>query len=160
MPMSEAARKAAGDRMRAMHAKKKLSEGTQETAKEIITQFKENTLPYQKPLALSIIVDVDWEHVPMLAGQQAYATLRAEFEKAGKILNARSLKTDLGFQCFMCHGDFDGMPAFRDDSYKDEKTGLLVPVRICGQMCLERYNLMCFERRRDANQRRENETRK
>ena len=158
MPMSEEARKAQSERMKARHAanrEKPPENGHAETAKEIIQQFTDN-LPAEKP---NILVSVDWQRIPILEGQQLYAKLRTEFEKAGTILNARSFKSDNGFKCFMCKGDFEGMPAFRDDSYKDNKTGLLVPVRICGQICAERYNVMLFEQRRDRNQRQEQESR-
>lgn len=98
-------------------------------------------------LASSIAVDVDWEHIPMQEGQQFYAHLKAEFERAGKILNARSMQRTSGYTCFMCKNHFDGNPGFTDHSYVDPKTGLSPRVDCCGELCVINYNAMRINER-------------
>lgn len=90
-----------------------------------------------KPL---ITVSVDWQHIPMLEGQLAYSILKAEFEKAGRILNARSMERHEGYTCFMCHKAFKGRPGFVDHSFLDPLTGLAKLVECCGELCVINYN--------------------
>jgi hypothetical protein len=94
-----------------------------------------------------ILVLVDWEHVAMSEGQQFYAHLKSEFEKAGRILNARSMERTSGYTCFMCKKHFDGNPGFTDHSYVDPKTGLSPRVDCCGELCVINYNAMRINER-------------
>lgn len=88
----------------------------------------------------AISVEVDWQTIPMPEGQHFYAILKAEFEKAGRILNARAMQQFEGYTCFMCHKTFRGRPGFVDHSYLDPKTGLAVLVQCCGELCVINYN--------------------
>ena len=98
-----------------------------------------------------ILVLVDWENVPMLEGQKFYAYLKAEFEKAGRILNARSMERTSGYTCFMCKKHFQGNPGFTDFSYVDPKTGLSPRVDCCGELCVINYNAMRINERHQRN---------
>jgi len=108
------------------------------------------------PRVAAIRVDVDWTKVPMPEAQQLYSQLKSEFEKAGQILNARSMPQQKGYVCFMAGREkccpagvvHDGDPRGTDYSYKDPKTGLMVPVRICSENCWIRYQNMLIEERR------------
>jgi hypothetical protein len=111
------------------------------------------TIPFDQPLPANILeeshitVDVDWEHIPIQEGQQFYAHLKAEFERAGKILNARSMERISGYTCFMCKKHFNGNPGFTDFSYVDSKTGLSPRVDCCGELCVINYNAMRINER-------------
>lgn len=94
-----------------------------------------------------IVVEVDWEHIPFQEGQQFYAHLKAEFERAGKILNARSMERTSGYTCFMCKKHFNGNPGFTDHSYVDPQTGLSPRVDCCGELCVINYNAMRINQR-------------
>lgn len=98
-----------------------------------------------------ITVQVDWEHIPILEGQFAYGILKAEFEKAGRILNARSMEHLEGYTCFMCHKTFQGRPGFVDHSYLDPKTGLAKLVECCGELCVINYNKYRIQLRLEHN---------
>lgn len=100
-----------------------------------------------------IAVDVDWEHIPMQDGQKFYAQLKSEFERAGRILNGRSMQRVSGFDCFMCKKHFQGNPGFTDFSYVDPLTGLSPRVDCCGELCVINYNAMRINQRhqRDVN---------
>ena len=116
-----------------------------------------------------IHVDVDWAGLPMQRAQMFYQQLKVEFEKAGRILNERSFPPNIGrYACFMCactckppsqstnpidhapgckkvhEGDARG----KDDSYKDPKSGLYVPVRICGEEHWIRWQQRLIDERR------------
>jgi hypothetical protein len=94
-----------------------------------------------------IDIEVDWEHLPMQEAQQFYAHLKSEFERAGRILNARSMERTSGYTCFMCKKHFDGNPGFTDHSYVDPKTGLSPRVDCCGELCVINYNAMRINER-------------
>jgi hypothetical protein len=94
-----------------------------------------------------IAVDVDWEHIPLLDGQRFYAQLKAEFERAGKILNERSMQHLTGYTCFMCKKHFNGNPGFTDYSYVDPQTGLAPRIDCCGELCVINYNAMRINQR-------------
>jgi hypothetical protein len=94
-----------------------------------------------------VIVQVDWQHLPMLEAQQFYACLKTEFETAGRILNARSMERTSGYDCFMCHKHFNGQPGFTDHSYTDPATGLSPRVDCCGELCVINYNAMRINQR-------------
>jgi hypothetical protein len=94
-----------------------------------------------------ILVLVDWEHLPMQEAQQFYAHLKSEFEKAGRILNTRSMERTSGYTCFMCKKHFNGNPGFTDFSYTDPKTGLSPRVDCCGELCVINYNAMRINER-------------
>lgn len=94
-----------------------------------------------------IVVLVDWEHVPLQRGQEFYAQLKAEFERAGRILNARSMERTSGYTCFMCKKFFTGNPGFTDYSYTDPETGLSPRIDCCGELCVINYNAMRINQR-------------
>lgn len=94
-----------------------------------------------------IVVNVDWQTIPMLEGQFAYGILKAEFEKAGRILNARSMERFDGYTCFMCHKHHLGRPGFVDHSFIDPLTGLAKLVECCGELCVINYNKYRIELR-------------
>lgn len=104
--------------------------------------------PVYDPLELSSIsVNVDWDHIPLQDGQHFYAHLKEEFERAGRILNARSMQRVSGYTCFMCKKHFDGNPGFTDYSYTDPATGLSPRVDCCGELCVINYNAMRINQR-------------
>lgn len=94
-----------------------------------------------------ISVDVDWQHIPIEEGRQFYAYLKIEFERAGKILNERSMRHATGYTCFMCKKFFEGNPGFTDYSYVDPQTGLSPRVDCCGELCVINYNAMRINQR-------------
>jgi hypothetical protein len=95
----------------------------------------------------TIDVDADWEHLPMGDAQQAYATLKFEFEKAGKILNARSTAEQEGYTCFICKKRHSGRPGMTDLSYQDPETGLFPRIDLCGEHCVIRWQAFRVEER-------------
>jgi hypothetical protein len=118
---------------------------------------KDSVIDLPRPLPGAIItydgdrppidIRVDWEHVSMMEGQQWYGVLKTHFERAGKILNARSMERTSGYTCFMCKKHFDGNPGFTDHSYVDHKTGLSPRVDCCGELCVINYNAMRINER-------------
>jgi len=96
-----------------------------------------------------ISIRVDWEHLPMQQAQTAYASLRKEFEKAGSILNARSMPTPGTYKCFMCKQTHVGQPRGTDYSYINADTGLMEPVLICGEKCWLDYQRLRIKERRE-----------
>jgi hypothetical protein len=122
----------------------------------------------------SIMVAVDWENLPVQLARDAFELLSKEYEKAGRILNARTTtKPEPQFYCFMAGKPncctvgkvYSGNPVFQDLSYKapkgghkDPRTdqitpeGLLVRVDICSVNCYHRYHeLLIAERRERQN---------
>lgn len=191
-PMSEAARKAAGERMRKMQADRRAKkQPAQETpvdvadpalqealAKQPIrsdatypktTHADERTSPdggqeraHPEPVRADgglklehysnhITIKVDWDTLPMPEAQQFYASLKSEFEKAGKILNARSNAHFEGYTCFMCKKHFNGNPGFTDHSYRDPVTGLSPRVDCCGELCVINYHKLRIDMRTAQN---------
>jgi hypothetical protein len=102
----------------------------------------------------NINIEVDWDHLPMPEAQQFYAHLKSEFEKAGRILNARSMARISGYTCFMCKNHFEGDPKFTDHSYVDIETGLSPRVDCCGELCLIKYNAMRINQRHELDMKR------
>jgi hypothetical protein len=118
-----------------------------------------------------LVVDVDWERIPLPEGQVLYAALKSAFERAGGILNARSTRGDGKWICFMSdrkrmdpQGNFTlpsdcqtrgvvhqapERPRFTDYSRTDSKTGLMVVVHCCSELCAIRYNEMTVAERRE-----------
>lgn len=94
-----------------------------------------------------IDVQVDWEHIPIPDGQQFYAHLKYEFERAGRILNSRSMERISGYTCFMCKKHFNGNPGFTDFSYTDPETGLSPRIDCCGELCVINYNALRINQR-------------
>jgi hypothetical protein len=112
----------------------------------------------------SIEVAVDWHGMPMLEAEQWYMRLRAEFERAGGILNARRCsENEAGYVCFMAGKENackegvirTGRPAGIDSSYRDPKTGLFTPVRICSERCWVLYQGQLIQERKDRELARE-----
>lgn len=113
---------------------------------EIVGQIKFEDLPNH------IVIEVDWEHLPMPEAQQLYAHLKDEFEKAGKILNARENRRNAGYTCFTCKQYFEGLPHFVDYSYIDPSTGLNVRVECCrDEHCSREYHEMRIRERTKAH---------
>jgi len=104
--------------------------------------------PNHDPLAVPhISVMVDWQHIAMIDGQHFYGVLKEEFERAGRILNARAMERVSGYTCFMCKKQFQGNPGFTDFSYTDPLTGLSPRVDCCGELCVINYNAMRINQR-------------
>jgi len=175
MPMSDAARAAASERMKAMLAKKraaKLPDGDIYKDKQAIQEaLARQPMTAAPPVAdvtaappappvfhasrvSAINIDVDWDNLPMPEAQTFYAHLRAEFEKAGKVLNARSNAHFSGYDCFMCKKHFNGNPGFTDYSYRDPATGLSPRVDCCGELCVINYHKFRIDMRLAENVRR------
>lgn len=169
MPMSEAARAAQGERMRQRHAAKRSEKMTDPALQEALAKAPFVTISKEATdrmtdwprtgnivevhRAPSIVIEVDWAQMPMLEAQQFYAHLKDEFEKAGRILNARSMERVSGYTCFMCHKHFNGNPGFTDHSYIDPKTGLSPRVDCCGELCVINYHKMRIDQNLGARQR-------
>lgn len=96
-----------------------------------------------------IHVNVDWGRLPMPEAQTAYAKLKAELERAGTILNGRSMPTPGSYICFMCKKSHLGDPRGKDFSYKNQKTGLMQVVEICGENCWRSYQELLITERRE-----------
>lgn len=108
------------------------------------------------PKPWEVTVRVDWNTLAIGEAQQAYARLKDEFEKAGTILNNRSMPRDNNYVCYMAGKPLcclpgivhDGQPRFIDYSRKNPKTGLMEVVKICSELCSIRYNAMLIEERK------------
>ena len=98
----------------------------------------------------NIEIDVDWQSLPMEHAQTAYAELRKEFEKAGRILNERAMPTPGNYTCFICKKTHAGDPRGTDYSYINPETGLMEPILICGELCWLRYQEFRIGKRREA----------
>lgn len=160
MPMTEEAKAAQSEKMKAAWAKRKAAKQAAEVPadpaiREAMAKAPMNAVVERIPAQLvvthdqgdsdvfvnqGIVVIVNWEKTPMPEAQRYYAQLKEEFEKAGRILNARSMERVSGFTCFMCHKHFDGNPGFTDHSYIDPATGLSPRVDCCGELCVINYN--------------------
>lgn len=92
-------------------------------------------------------ITINWDTLPMMEAQHFYAALKSEFERAGRILNARSMARTSGYTCFMCKKHFDGNPGFTDFSYVDPATGLSPRIDCCGELCVINYNAMRINQR-------------
>jgi hypothetical protein len=166
MAMTQAARDAQSERMKQRWANRKIESPADPALQEALAKAPMNGVtPNQTSQNLSlhvtgithdqliepprILVQVDWQNVPMLEGQKFYAHLKEEFEKAGRILNARSMERTTGYTCFMCGKHFDGNPRFSDHSYADPLTGLHPVIHCCGELCVINYNAKCIKERHD-----------
>lgn len=98
----------------------------------------------------SFTFDVNWKTLPMEEAQRAYAELKAEFERAGTVLNARSMPTPGHYTCFICKKTRAGDPRGTDYSYINPETGLMQPILICGELCWLRYQEFRIGKRREA----------
>ncbi len=108
-----------------------------------------HTVELQPAAPWEITIDVNWKELPMQDAQAAYAQLRKEFEKAGSILNARSMPAPGTYKCFMCKQTHVGQPRGTDYSYINADTGLMEPVLICGELCWIRYQELRIKERRE-----------
>ena len=102
-------------------------------------------LPEPEPI---IVVEVDWTNLPFDKARSLYANLKAEFEKAGRILNARSMPTGDYYTCFICKTRHFGEPRGKDYSRQDPATRLMTPVLICGEACWLKYQQLCIGERK------------
>lgn len=169
MPMSAEARAAASERMKAMRAKQKAAKADsalQEALAKVpfsnspsgvdvlIPPNRVHTQPFDQVLRIeapNISVTVDWQNIPIDQGQSLYAILKNEFEKAGKMLNARLMAEHEGYTCFMCKKHFGGRPGMTDLSYQDPATGLFPRVDLCGELCVINYHKMRIDMRTAKN---------
>ena len=158
-------RAAASERMKLLHAQGKMQHKSKDPAvQEALAKVPMNmpqvvptspaAVPPTEPHPSNgtaaegvITITVDWQAVPIPEGQLAYAILKAEFEKAGRILNARTMERLEGYTCFMCHKHFQGRPGFVDHSFLDPDTGLAKLVECCGELCVINYNKYRIELR-------------
>lgn len=122
-----------------------------------------------------ILIEVDWQHIPMDEARVLYAQLKKAFEHAGFILNERVMPPPIArYACFMCpctcktpsksvnpidHEPgckkvHEGEARGKDDSYKD-KSGLYIPVRICGERHWWEFQQILIKERREKNLREE-----
>jgi hypothetical protein len=144
MAMSAEKRAEASERMKGLHASGKLGRAP----KPIVARTP--TEAYIGITATwSIGISVDWEKLPMPEAQQAYAQLRKEFEKAGFILNQRSMPAADGYTCFMCKKFHLGLARGTDFSYVNPQTGLMQPVSICGELCWIHYQELRIKERKE-----------
>ena len=115
------------------------------------------------PVAMRDPFAFDWENLPIGEAQQLYAKFKEQFEKAGRILNARAMAAGRAefYECFMAgkphccaKGTKHRMPARGTDyenGYKNPKTGLVTPVLICSENCWIRFQSMLIDQRRERN---------
>ena len=159
-PMTAEARLAASERMKAMRANQKAKKEADANApQESLAEVKPNggaeahpIQPLDQVLLIespAIRVTIDWETIPIPEGQAFYAILKNEFEKAGKLLNARLMAEQEGFTCKMCHQHFAGRPGMTDLSWKDPETGLFPRVDLCSEVCVRNWDIFRTTERRD-----------
>jgi hypothetical protein len=152
MGMSAEQKAAASNRMKALHAsgkllRKKLADVNDDNDRKIkIAQVKASI---ERTSTWSIVVSVNWEHLPILEAQQAYAMLKKEFERAGFIINQRSMPEPGSYTCFMCKNTHLGEPRGKDYSYTNPKTGLMEVVEICGEACWLAYQGLRIRERKE-----------
>jgi len=112
-------------------------------------------LAEKKPI---LVVEVDWANMPVLLAQNYYAKLKAHFEKAGAILNARTTGSNAEWICYMSDKSKDcptkgqlhnTLPKSIDNSHIDPKTGLIQVVRLCSEICHIRYQQILIDERRE-----------
>jgi hypothetical protein len=169
MPMSEASRAAASERMKKLRADQKAKKerapadpALQEalakapfvtearTAEPLNGNIVQEPLEGERRLSHysnHITIKVEWETLPIQEAQQFYAALKVEFERAGKILNGRLMAEHEGYTCFMCHTYHEGRPGMTDLSYQDPKTGLFPRVDLCGELCVVNYHKLRIDMR-------------
>jgi hypothetical protein len=108
--------------------------------------------------APTVKINVPWETLDILEAQRWYAVVRAEFERAGTILNARRCAENLdSFVCFMAGEEgackpgivHKGRPIGIDYAHKNPKTGLLEPAMICSERCWVLYQAKMIAERRE-----------
>jgi hypothetical protein len=153
--MSPEARAAASDRMKKMRADQKAKKA--DPVAPLVTQTINATPPNGKTIqpldqvlkidSEKIVVSIDWQNIPIQQGQSFYAILKNEFEKAGRILNARLMAEHEGYTCFQCHTYHAGRPGMTDLSYKDPKSGLFPRVDLCGELCVREYHKFRIDER-------------
>jgi hypothetical protein len=124
-----------------------------------------------KPTSYAIVVNVDWQNLPLQLARNAFEQLSKEYETAAKILNERATtKPGEQFSCFMAGKPnccqigkvYSNMPRFTDlaykaprGGYKDLRTGQITPeglavrVDICSENCYMRYNEVLIAERRE-----------
>lgn len=117
----------------------KLSEPERMAAENMLRSQMTENMKKELNRSWSIDIDIDWHDVPMNEAQEAYSILRTEFEKAGRILNERSMPAPGSYKCFMCQIVHPGDARGKDDSYEDPETKLRVPIRICSELCWISY---------------------
>jgi hypothetical protein len=111
----------------------------------------------------ALVIDVDWQHLPMQDAKNLYAELRRQYEAAGAILNARAMSEGSSefYECFMAgkdkccmKGNKYRMPPRGQDyenGVRDPRTGLVTPVRICSENCWIRFQDLLIKARRERN---------
>jgi len=110
-------------------------------------------VPPREPDAPQFIIAVDWEHLELPEAERWFGKLRAELDKAGRILNQRHSEPQF-YPCKTCGKMIrDGEEKGRDNSYINPKTGLSEPARLCNEICWEKYQSKRIEERRKRNER-------
>jgi hypothetical protein len=118
-------------------------------------------IPPAPTRSAALVIDVDWNGLPMQDAKNLYSELQRQYEAAGKILNARAMTegTSEFYECFMAgkdkccpKGNKYRMPPRGQDyenGVKDPRTGLVTPVRICSENCWIRFQDLLIKARRD-----------
>jgi hypothetical protein len=146
MPMSAEQKAAQSERMKAQHAAGKM--GRKNGHNQVLDAGQEPPT-FVDPKGWSVVVSVDWEKLPMLEAQNAYVALKKQFERAGFIMNQRSMPERGSYICFICKQKHLGDPRGKDYSYTDPKTGLMQVVEICGERCWIGYQELRIKERKD-----------
>jgi hypothetical protein len=159
MAMSEAARKAAGERMRALQASGRMKRKPVSLAKKLAEQTKKNNdfmnEAESKHRSTPVIdVQVDWQNIDLAVAQSLFSKLRTVLDGAGKIINSR-LSEPIHYPCEICRRMVTANNAkFMDSSYKDPETGLIRASFCCSEECYSKYMRDQIEQRRQSQQRR------
>jgi hypothetical protein len=159
MAMSPEKRAEQGERARKMWAERKAKKLNSTPPERGKFDPKEEQQPANQPPPSpakvngvqppQIIVEVDWDNLPIEVAQSAFSILQKHVEYAGKVLNARTTRRP-DKECWNCHKPMpDGKEAFKDDGYHDPKSGLIIPIRCCSEVCYIKYSEMRIRERRD-----------
>ena len=138
--LRESLDKAMATPLERLQAGEKLTEPERQAAENLLRSQMTRSIKEELNKRWNIVVDVDWNHLPILDAQEAYAVMRKEFEKAGQILNDRSMPAPGSYKCFICQITHPGDPRGKDLAYEDPETKLRVPVEICGEACWLKYS--------------------
>jgi len=139
MAMSQEARAAASERMRAMHASGRMKKHAQPKPPQ----------PAMPPAPEPVIrIAVDWRTVPLDRAQILFGILKKEMELASSIMNTR-LNARHEFPCAgpgCGHMIRDGEEKFKDCSVNP-------PNRVCSERCYMNYTQLQMANRVSARQR-------
>lgn len=140
----EAAKK---KRAATLAAKKKAPPPTPETKAPIVIPVAQE----QTPVA-HYDVSIPWDKLELTEAERWFGKLRAELDRAGRILNQRHSEPQY-YPCKICGKMIaDGEEKYRDNSYIN-KSGLPEPARCCGAICAEKWMSRRIEERRKKAER-------